>query len=168
MRDYSNFVGKGNPNYKTGLRCKGIKSSLINSWNGMKQRCLNPNHPKFYRYGGRGIKICKEWLTSKNFVDWAKENGWQQGYSIDRIDNNSDYCPENCRWVSISENSRKKRTSKITNAIAQEIRKRINENWRDLAKEYNCTHGNIWFIMKGFTHVNDGECSKKLRERKAF
>lgn len=166
MRDYTKLKGKGNPNYKTGLATSGSRSSLYNSWQGMKQRCCNPNHHKYPRYGGRGIKVCEEWMTIQGFIKWAYENGWKQGLSIDRINNDGDYCPENCRWISVSENSRNKRTTKIDLITAQEIRSRVGENWYDLAKEYNCTHGNIWFIMHNFTHVPDGECSKKLKEKK--
>lgn len=160
------FSGEKNPNYKTGYCIKGKKPSFYNSWQNMKARCLRKSNPKYFRYGGRGIKICDEWLDIKNFAEWSIKNGWEEGYTIDRIDNNGDYCPSNCRWVSVCENSRKKSTTKIDLITAQEIRSRINENWYDLAKEYGCTHGNIWFIMKNFTHVPDMECSKKLKEKK--
>lgn len=166
MRDYSKILGKGNPNYKTGLSIKGKRNSLYNSWCGMRTRCNNKNYRKYARYGGRGIKICEEWNDIRNFAEWAYNNGWKEGYSIDRIDNDGDYCPENCRWVSVSENSRKKCTTKIDMIMAQEIRSRINEDWYELAKEYNCTHGNIWFIMKNFTHIPDGECTKRRKEKK--
>lgn len=100
--------GKDNPNYRTGYKMKGNVPSFYNSWQAMKQRCLNPKNPKYVRYGARGIKICDEWLTIEGFSSWALNNGWEEGLTIDRIDNNGNYCPENCRWVSVSENSRKK------------------------------------------------------------
>ena len=159
-------AGKSNGRYKTGLCMSGNKTSLYRSWCGMKQRCLNPNNPKYKRYGGRGIKICTEWLDIVGFYNWAIKNGWQEGFSIDRIDNNGDYCPENCKWVSVSENSRKKATTKIDMITAQEIRSRFNEDWYKLAEEYGCSHGNIWFIMHNFTHVPDGECSNRIKEHK--
>lgn len=159
-----NQTGKKNPNYKTGLCIN--RPSVYSSWQNMKQRCLNPKNPKYARYGGRGIKVCDEWLNIKSFYNWAIQNGWKEGYTIDRINNDGNYCPENCRWVSKSENSRKKRTTKIDLITAQEIRSRIKEDWYKLAKEYNCTHGNIWFIMNNFTHLPDGECSRILKERK--
>lgn len=165
MRDYSDIRGEKNSQYKSGLCCGKKKSSLYNSWLNMKSRCLRVTHPKYHRYGGRGITICDEWLDIRNFKEWALSNGWKDGLSIDRIDNDGNYCPENCRWISVGENSRKKRTTKIDMITAQEIRSRIDENWYDLAKEYGCSHGNIWFIMNNFTHVPAGECSKKLKER---
>ena len=165
MRVYD-FSGKKNPNYKTGFCCDKKYASLYNSWQNMKGRCLRKTHPKYDRYGGRGIKICPEWMNISGFASWALSNGWKDGLTIDRIDNDGDYFPENCRWVSVSENSRKKRTTKIDIITAQEIRSRYNDDWYDLAKEYGCTHGNIWFIMNNFTHVPDGECSKRLNMRK--
>lgn len=165
-RNNADFSGNKNPNYKTGICEKGKKTpSYYRTWVGMRQRCSNPNNPKYKRYGGRGIKVCDEWNDIKSFQEWSLSNGWKEGYSIDRIDNDGDYCPNNCKWVSVSENSRKKSTTKIDIITAQEIRGRINENWYDLANEYGCSHGNIWFIMKNFTHVEDGECAKKLKER---
>lgn len=162
-----NFKGKNNPNYRTGYCIDGEKPSFYNIWQNMKARCLRKTHPKYKRYGGRGITVCSEWLDIKNFAEWAKKNGWKEGMSIDRIDNDGNYCPENCRWVSVSENSRHKSTTKIDMIKAQEIRSRINENWYDLAKEYGCSHGNIWFIMHNFTHLpDDGACARKLKEKK--
>lgn len=164
----ASLKGKDNPRYKTGLTMR--KNSLYLSWTNMKQRCLNPNHPKYHRYGGRGIKICDEWLDIVGFSEWAKKSGWENGLTIDRIDNNGDYCPENCRWISRTENSRKKATTKIDLTTAQEIRSRYKENWDKLAKEYGCTYGNIWFIMHNLTHLpEENACAKKIknyRERK--
>lgn len=66
----------------------------------MKARCLNPKAVSYKNYGGRGIKICDDWLTFANFHNWAVNNGYQDGLELDRINNDMDYCPENCRWVS--------------------------------------------------------------------
>lgn len=68
----------------------------------MYQRCYNPKSERYERYGGRGIKICDEWLGLKGrdrFVIWAFENGYQVDYSIERIDVDKDYCPSNCKWI---------------------------------------------------------------------
>lgn len=167
-RNYSDFSGAKNPNYKTGYTVKGKINGFYTTWQNMKGRCLRKNHPKFSCYGARGIKIYEPWLKIENFAKWALENGWEEGLSIDRIDNNGDYCPENCKWISIASNSRKKRTTKISFEQAKEIRKRIflGERETDLAKEYGVVHGTIWFINKNFTHVEDGECTKKLKNRK--
>lgn len=82
-------------------------SRLYNIWLGMKARCFNKNSPKYSRYGGRGIKVCDEWHSFKRFYEWAVANGYSDNLSIDRINVDGDYCPENCQWLTISENSKK-------------------------------------------------------------
>jgi hypothetical protein len=78
--------------------------NLLHIYNGMKARCYDPKSIRYNRYGGRGISICDEWLNDINvFRKWAIDNGYHPGLSIDRIDNDGNYCPENCRWVEPSE-----------------------------------------------------------------
>ena len=80
---------------------RSIRKSMIH-------RCYNENNPYYKNYGGRGIKVCEEWLNDLlAFFEWAIRNGWKKGLSIDRIDNDGDYTPENCQFITISENSRK-------------------------------------------------------------
>lgn len=65
----------------------------------MIRRCKNETNRKYPRYGGRGIKVCCEWYNFENFYNWAMCNGYESGLSLDRKNNDGDYCPENCRWV---------------------------------------------------------------------
>lgn len=77
-------------------------------YNAMVRRCYDAAHKDYRWYGEKGIKICNEWLsTPKSFEEWALNNGYADNLTIDRIDSNKDYCPENCQWISTEENSRK-------------------------------------------------------------
>lgn len=165
------FKGCNNPNWKGGFCFSdGKPKGWYNTWQNMKGRCLRPSHPKYNRYGGRGIKVCNEWLTSEGFHKWVLSSGWVHGMTIDRINNDGNYEPSNCRWVSNSENSRKKSTTKLTFVQAQEIRIRLDngEDENALAEEHGVVHGTIWFIKKRFTHVPEGECSKALQKRNSL
>ena len=84
----------------------GRKHGLTNHplyivWSGMVQRCTNPNSQNYYRYGDRGIWVCDEWRYDfESFYNWAIDNGYSPGLTLDREDNDDGYHPENCRWVS--------------------------------------------------------------------
>lgn len=82
----------------------GKHNKIYDIHQAIKQRCLNPKQKVYARYGGRGIKICDEWLDYKTFKKWALDNGYQEGYDIDRIDNDGNYEPNNCRFVSHIDN----------------------------------------------------------------
>lgn len=80
-------------------------------WNGMRARCNLKSGFAYAYYGGKGVKVCEEWLDFQEFYDWANANGYSKDLTIERIDVDGDYCPENCKWVSVSEQSRNKSTT---------------------------------------------------------
>ena len=95
----------------------GSGDRLYRVWGGMRNRCYDKNRPEYPNYGGRGIRVCDEWLHDyAAFRDWAYANGYDPSLSgkdcsIDRIDADGDYCPDNCRWVSMDIQAFNKRTT---------------------------------------------------------
>ena len=90
-----------------------MNKTLYRKYHHMKDRCYNPKDKRYARYGGRGIKIYDEWLNNYSlFEKWALDNGYKEGLTIDRIDNDGNYEPSNCRFVSFAENSKKKSTTR--------------------------------------------------------
>lgn len=90
-------------------------SRLYNIWDSMRTRCNNPRNSAYMHYGGRGISVCPEWGEYLNFKKWALENGYSDSLKLDRIDNDGNYEPGNCRWATQKEQCRNKRDNwKIT------------------------------------------------------
>lgn len=79
-----------------------LELKIDRAYYAMKDRCYNSNYNKYHNYGGRGIKVCDEWLKDKSkFIQWSLQNGVALELSLDRIDTNGNYEPSNCRWVSM-------------------------------------------------------------------
>jgi len=98
-------------------RTHGLRQTrLYNIYADMKRRCEQQSRKAYPRYGGRGITVCEEWREDfQAFYDWAMANGYEVGLQIDRIDNDGNYEPENCRWVTARENNNNRRDNvKIT------------------------------------------------------
>ena len=87
------------------------KSRIYRIWSGMIDRSTNPKSNGYKNYMGRGIGICEEWKTFTNFRDWAFSHGYADNLSIDRIDNNGNYEPSNCRWVDAKTQGRNTRAN---------------------------------------------------------
>lgn len=105
---YNETRGKANITHgKSGTRLHEI-------WRNMKRRCYNPNSTGYEKYGGKGVSICNEWIDNfQSFYDWSMNNGYNDSLTIDRIDNDGDYSPENCRWVTMKVQSNNKGSNRI-------------------------------------------------------
>lgn len=118
----------------------------------MKQRCYCKTNFKYKNYGERGIKICDEWLHNfMSFYNWAMENGYNDTLTIERIDVNGNYCPENCTWIPLGEQAKNKTTNRI---ILYNGQKDILSNWcKSLGLNYKTTHNRLsngWSVEDAF------------------
>lgn len=130
----------------------GMHSSRIyRTWSNMKGRCSNKNDTEWKNYGGRGIKVCEEWLKFQNFHEWAKKNGYCETLYIDRIDNDKGYTPENCRWVTSKISGSNKRCVRLTAQKAKEIREMRKSGvlQRIIAEKFKVSGSHISRICNG-------------------
>ena len=100
---------KGKQGFQTthGLR----NHPLYGIWTHMKSRCYNPKTPDYRNYGARGITVCDEWKNDfVEFLYWALKHGWQMGLTIERVDYDRGYAPDNCTWIPMGEQSKNRRT----------------------------------------------------------
>ena len=149
-------------------------TKLYRVYRGMISRCYK-KYDKFYKdYGGRGIIICDEWLGSNGFLcfyDWAMENGYSEGLSIERKNVNGNYCPENCCWITMKEQQRNKRNNVLVKYNGEELL------LSDVAKKTGLTENAIKYRIKNdidihspkhnrnkFVERDDGEIYHSIRE----
>lgn len=127
---------------KSNLKHGYADSPIYNIWKGIRKRCFSPKEKAYKNYGGRGITMCAEWLNDAgSFVDWAKMSGYKKGLTIDRIDNNGNYSPENCRWVSRTIQGNNKRNNVIVEYNGESMT--LAEYCRKTGKIYGSCHYRI-------------------------
>ncbi|GAA2321871.1 hypothetical protein GCM10010149_88700 [Nonomuraea roseoviolacea subsp. roseoviolacea] len=92
---------------------------IHSNWRNMKARCEKPSNPQYKDYGARGIYVCDAWQDFNTFCQWALDNGYSQELHLDRQDNDGPYSPENCRYVTPTQNSRNKRNNRLIEAFGE-------------------------------------------------
>lgn len=120
-------------------------------WKNMVRRCCDPTINRYERYGGRGISVCSEWLDVNRFIEWAESAGWTEGLQIDRINNDGDYAPHNCRFVTAKENVRTRSTTKLNAEIVAKIKTMLSEGVRqsDVARLFDISPVTVTNIAQG-------------------
>lgn len=131
------------------LRKSKFKGTYI-VWMMMKNRCNNPNHEKFHRYGGRGISVCREWLKFDPFFKWCITNGYDGILQLDRKNNDGNYEPGNCRFVTRKTNVRNSTVAKLTESDVLQIREKLSQGVKGvrLAEIYGVSRSTIWLIKQ--------------------
>lgn len=122
---------------------------LYRAWAAFKNRCYNPNNRQYKRYGARGIKVCRRWISSpKTFVEWGLRNGWKPGLIIDRKNNNGNYEPRNIRFVDSTVSAQNRRVVKLTPRKVIIIRRMLKEGLTasEIAKRIRSSIGTIYDI----------------------
>jgi len=129
---------------------KGKTTQTYTSWSAMKSRCYNANDEHFHNYGGRGIKVCDRWLDSfENFLADMGER--PKGMTLDRIDNNGNYEPENCRWADAPTQKHNSRQTKLTPLAARVIKycKFPNYTQKEIGAAFNISDSVVSEIKSG-------------------
>ena len=133
----------GNPKHKL------YNTRIYKIWCGMKDRCYSKKHQAYSLYGGRGITICDEWKNNVvEFYNWAIANGYQDYLTIDRIDNNSNYEPNNCRWVTKNEQQNNTRKNIFYEYKGEKL------TLSQLSKKYNINTSTLFNRIKRYNNIN--------------
>ncbi len=105
-----------NPSYKHGYARRGVYSRVYHIWGAMKRRCFDKNQVGYKNYGARGITVCERWLSENGFLNFLEDMGepTTARHCLDRIDNNGNYEPNNCRWATYQQQSDNKRPITLT------------------------------------------------------
>lgn len=129
-------------NRRTKFKHGGAKNPLYTTWLNMRQRCNNPRSPAYKNYGGRGIKVCERW---DDFLNFAEDMGDRpEGMTLERIDCNGDYSPENCKWATRKEQMRNVRYNRW---IEFDGKRLILSDW---SKELGISPATLWYRLSKY------------------
>lgn len=151
--------------YSRGLKRKTGTHGMTNTrifheWQSMLQRCNNPNNQRYEDYGGRGIKVCDEWIDSfVSFCEWSMDNGYDEALTLDREDVDGNYSPDNCRWVTNFEQQSNKRNNRIIECNGE---KHILNEWARITGLNAQTIA--WRIDRGWS-VEEALCTPSRKQK---
>ena len=158
------MYGESNPSYRHGHKPKnGKPSPTYVSWRDMKARCQNSNHKYYSYYGGRGIKVCERWQDFTNFLADMGEK--PEGLTLDRVNNDGNYEPGNCRWTTRKQqthNRRDLKTQKLFIAIDEQGIMTISNNQHEFARQHGLDQSNIANCLSGKHKTHKGWRFKKI------
>lgn len=141
----------------------GLKNHpLYCVWRGIKDRCLNPNCKAYKNYGGRGISVCPEWLEFQPFYKWAVANGYKRGLTIERINNNHNYCPDNCKFIPKAKQSKNRRGLRW---IELNGKKKTISDW---ARTIGISRGSLRDRLKNGWNTQDALTTPNLKNKEAL
>ena len=148
---------------------------LYRTWVSIRRRCNNKNTKDYKYYGGKGIRVSSDWDQFSSFEEWAISHGYSDTMSIDRIDSNKDYCPENCRWITFSENDSRAHKGQI---ITPEQRKNISEKLKDYystrlnpnAKKIKCIETGVIYnsVKEASLSLGLNKCAVQCSTKKGY
>lgn len=146
------------------------KTKLYRQWKSMMYRCYKPNHRAYHLYGGRGIRVCEEWKTYEGFKEWVLQTKPKDGdnLTVDRINVDGDYSPQNCRWVDMKTQANNRRSCRYYEYNGEV--KDLMEWCDELSLDYKRVHNRIYKLKWSFeraitTPVNDIKRNKEAREK---
>lgn len=150
------------------------ETHLYKTWRRMKSRCYDKKAKNYDYYGGRGITVCEKWLCDfVSFYQWALKNGYRKDLSIDRINVDGNYCPENCRWITKKEQSNNRRTNIIIELFGE------THTLKQWAEIFEVPYKRLWAlfrrkkenledVIKQIGEYTEEEWAEKVAQRKAW
>lgn len=135
---------------------KQSHARLFRIYKNMVKRCYDEKHKSFHNYGKRGIKVCWQWLDSPDdFCSWALNNGYQEELSLDRVNGLKGYEPENCRWITVTEQNRNARSNVLNKELVKMIRSedRSKMKIQEIADKYNLPRTTISSVLNYYTWI---------------